>query len=59
VLIEGATSRPVVLPRGATWYDVWTGEAYEGGATLEHPAPVGAPPVFARDVDRADLRAIQ
>jgi sulfoquinovosidase len=59
VLAEGATSRPVVLPGGATWYDVWTGEAYEGGATVEHPAPIGAPPVFARDADRSDLRSIE
>jgi alpha-glucosidase len=59
VLVEGATSRAVVLPSGATWYDVWTGEAYEGGATVEHPAPIGAPPVFARAADRSDLRAIE
>jgi sulfoquinovosidase len=59
VLTEGSTSRPVVLPSGATWYDVWTGEALEGGATVEHPAPIGAPPVFARDADRPDLRAIE
>jgi alpha-glucosidase len=59
VLSEGATSREVVLPAGATWFDVWTGEALEGGQTLVRAAPIGAPPVFSRDADRADLRAIE
>lgn len=55
VLHEGATSRQVYLPAG-TWYDVWTGDAYEGGQTIDAPAPIGAPPVFSRGADRADLR---
>lgn len=59
VVAEGATRRSVYLPAGATWFHVWTGDAYEGGQTVEIDAPIGSPPVFARDADRADLRAIE
>lgn len=58
VLAEGAVTRAVYLPPG-TWYDVWTGTAYAGGSNHLVPAPIGSPPVFARDADRADLRAVQ
>lgn len=57
VLEEGATRRSVVLPPG-TWFHVWTGEPFTGPATIEIDAPIGAPPVFSRDADREDLRAI-
>jgi alpha-glucosidase len=56
---EGATRRPVYLPAGAQWFHVWTGTMYEGGRTIEIDAPIGSPPVFSRDRDRADLRAIE
>ncbi|HEY8429157.1 MAG TPA: HtaA domain-containing protein, partial [Sandaracinaceae bacterium] len=59
VTAEGATRRTVYLPRGATWFHVWTGEAHEGGRTIEVDAPIGSPPVFSRDRDRPDLRAIE
>lgn len=58
VLEEGAVQRSVYLPPGSTWYDVWTGDAYAGGQTVVRSAPVGFPPVFSRDMDRGDLRAI-
>ncbi len=58
VLAQGATSRSVYLPKG-TWYDVWTGEKRDGGVRVMVDAPMGKPPVFSRDQDRADLRAIQ
>jgi len=58
VVTEGATSRAVYLPPG-TWYDVWSGVAYDGGMTVDVAAPIGRPPVFSRDVDRSDLRAIE
>jgi alpha-glucosidase len=58
VVVEGATTRDVRLPPG-TWYHVWTGTAYAGGTTVTVPAPIGQPPVFSRDVDRPDLRAIE
>jgi len=59
VVVEGATSRSVVLPAGATWVHVWTGDSYEGGQSLDIDAPTGSPPVFSRDADRPDLRAIE
>ncbi len=59
VTTEGATTRRVYLPAGARWFHVWTGEAYDGGQEIEVDAPIGSPPVFARDADRADLRAIE
>ncbi len=55
----GADQRTVYLPAGATWFDVWTGDAHQGGQTLQAAAPVGSPPVFSRDVDRLDLRSIR
>lgn len=54
---EGATSREVYLPRGARWFHLWSGDAYDGGQRVTVDAPIGAPPVFHRDADRADLRA--
>ena len=58
VLHEGEQNRSLYLPRG-TWYHVWTGERYEGGETIDVDAPLGSPPVFSRDRDREDLRAIE
>jgi len=58
VLAAGATTRRVYLPP-ATWYDVWSGARVEGGRTVEVDAPIGRPPVFSRDADRPDLRAIE
>ncbi|MEM1031135.1 MAG: TIM-barrel domain-containing protein [Myxococcota bacterium] len=57
VLTEGSTSRSVYLPPG-TWYDVWTGNAREGGQRVDVDAPLGRPPVFHLGSDRPDLRAI-
>ena len=52
---EGATSRSVYFPAG-TWYNVWTGAPIQGGQTTTVEAPIGSPPVYARDQDRDDLR---
>jgi alpha-glucosidase (family GH31 glycosyl hydrolase) len=57
VVEGGAVSRSVYLPPGR-WFDVWTGTGYDGGATITVDAPLGSPPVFSKDADRADLRAI-
>jgi alpha-glucosidase len=57
VVEDGARTRSVYFPPGAAWYDVWTGARHEGGTRADVPAPLGAPPVFARGRDRADLRA--
>jgi alpha-glucosidase len=55
VVDEGATTKSVYFPEG-TWYDVWTGEAVEGGQRLEVSAPLGSPPAFSRGEDRTDIR---
>ncbi len=57
VVEQGATSRSVYLPKG-TWFDVWTGQMHSGGSPIMMDAPMGKPPVFSRDKDRADLRAL-
>ncbi len=38
----------VYLPQGTRWYDFWTGQAVEGGQTLEADAPLAHCPVFVR-----------
>jgi alpha-glucosidase (family GH31 glycosyl hydrolase) len=42
-----ARSRQVIFPAG-TWYDFWTDEKIEGGATVMVPAPVDRLPLFVR-----------
>ena len=58
VVEPGAERRQVYLPAPSTWFHVWTGEAYEGGQSVDIAAPIGSPAVFSRDGDRPDLRAI-
>jgi hypothetical protein len=48
ILDEGATSRPVHLPRGR-WIDWWTGERVEGGRTVLARAPLERIPIWVRD----------
>ncbi len=57
VLEQGSTSRSVYLPQG-TWFNVWTGQSQSGGKRVMVDAPMGKPPVFSRDTDRPDLRAL-
>jgi len=52
---DGARSRSVYFPAGS-WYDVWTGNPVQGGQRFTVNAPIGSPPVYARDQDRDDLR---
>ena len=40
---------PVVLPAGADWTHVWTGESWKGGQEVAIAAPIGSPPVFFRE----------
>ena len=47
VLKEGATSRMVHLPEGQ-WVNIFSGQTYTGGE-IEAEAPIGQPPVFARE----------
>jgi alpha-D-xyloside xylohydrolase len=48
VVQPGATQRSVYLPSGTRWYDFWTGEAHDGGQTIETKADLATIPVFAR-----------
>lgn len=47
VLDQGATSRRVELPVGQ-WVNLFTGEAYIGGRSIEMPAPLSTLPVFVK-----------
>jgi alpha-glucosidase (family GH31 glycosyl hydrolase) len=46
VVDEGAERRMVALPPGQ-WRDIWTGEVYAGGDTVDVAAPLDRIPVFA------------
>ncbi len=46
---QGATSRRVYLPAGATWTDAWTSESHAGGQWLDAAAPIERIPVYLRD----------
>lgn len=52
---ENAFSRRVYLPKGAVWTDANSGKIYEGGITVEVPAPLGQIPYFLRDGRQAQL----
>ena len=43
-----ATTRPVYLPAGASWYDFNSGKRFAGGQTLQAPAPLARMPLFVR-----------
>ncbi|MEU7784712.1 TIM-barrel domain-containing protein [Amycolatopsis sp. NPDC049159] len=49
VLEPGATARAVYLPDGAVWTDAVTGKRYDGGTSVEAPAPADRIPLFLRD----------
>lgn len=48
VVEQGAETRSVYLPAGASWYDWHTGARYEGGQTVTVPAPISTIPMFFR-----------
>lgn len=48
VMQAGATSRELYLPSGTKWYDFWTGESVNGGATVNAPAPIDSMPIYVR-----------
>ena len=48
VMYPGVTSRKVYLPAGEKWKNVDTGDVFEGGQTVEAPAPIEIIPVFER-----------
>jgi alpha-D-xyloside xylohydrolase len=41
-------ARKIYLPAHATWYDFWTGDAFEGGRTIKADAPIDKIPLFVR-----------
>jgi len=43
-----ARNRDVYLPASTGWYDFYTGEYYNGGQTLDAPAPFDKMPLFVR-----------
>ncbi|MBM7818006.1 alpha-D-xyloside xylohydrolase [Cellulosimicrobium cellulans] len=49
VLRAGERERDVYLPAGTAWTDAWTGQRYDGGATVRVPAPLERIPVLVRD----------
>jgi alpha-glucosidase len=42
----GQHSRPVYLPAGVDWEQLWDGEGVEGGQWIEAAAPIGRPAVY-------------
>ena len=49
ITTQGATSRSVYLPTGATWYDFWSGAASAGGTTIPNvTADIMSMPVFVK-----------
>lgn len=47
VVEKGATTREVYLPEGA-WYDFWSGELRQGGATISCPVDLETMPIHVR-----------
>lgn len=47
VMSAGQTSRPVVLPPGR-WFDWWTDQPFNGGATMNASAPLNRMPLYVR-----------
>ena len=45
---QGATSRRLYLPAGTRWYDFWSGEAQDGGKSVEGAAPLDRIPLYVK-----------
>lgn len=48
VVEQGACTRSVYLPQGATFYDFYTREPYAGGQTIEIPVTLSSIPLFVK-----------
>ena len=57
VLYEGARSREVYLPAGATWTDAWSGETLDGGQWITAEAPLERIPLYLRDGAKLPVRS--
>ena len=51
VTAQGATSRLVYFPAGASWKSFWTAELIRGGVLLNVSAPLDVIPVYKRQVE--------
>lgn len=47
-MTESGVSRSVYLPKGADWFDFWTGKAHKGGQEILANAPRDQIPVFVK-----------
>ncbi|MDE2184642.1 MAG: glycoside hydrolase family 31 protein [Alphaproteobacteria bacterium] len=45
---QGQTQKRVYLPKGADWFDFWSGRKEKGGRWIVAPAPIGQIPVFVK-----------
>lgn len=41
-------TQDVYLPKGAKWFDFWTGETFEGGQTVKKEVPIDIIPLYVR-----------
>jgi alpha-D-xyloside xylohydrolase len=48
VYVYGARERSVYMPKGADWYDFYTGELHKGGSTATIKAPETRMPVLVK-----------
>lgn len=48
VHVYGARERNVYMPKGASWYDFYSGELYKGGTSVNMKAPVTRMPLLVR-----------
>lgn len=44
----GITEWNVYLPKSVQWYNFWTGKRFEGGQTINTPAPLNSTPVYVK-----------
>jgi alpha-D-xyloside xylohydrolase len=44
----GEKTRKVYLPKGAKWYNFWTGDSIDGGQTINADAPIDIMPLYVR-----------
>ena len=58
VLHEGRTGRPVYLPAGTHWTEVWTDRVLDGGQWITSDAPLSRIPLFLRSAARLPIRQI-
>jgi alpha-glucosidase len=49
VLKKGEKTHPVYLPAGSAWYDIWTGDFYEGGQVISMDVTPETIPLFVRE----------